>query len=420
MSLLIPFALDALIFVLAPWALWRLLGRTMPFAVLPIVIGLALAASGWSSEAVAVPSMLGNQVGWVGVLVLAFTAGLEMRHGPDENAAPDASARITLAPSRVAGSAAAALLVPFAVGAVAAHLYFLALPGWGAERGMGGLGALAIGLCLAVSALPVLIGIVRELPAAHRPLGQLSLNVAVIDDAVLWIGLALLLVAANGPSALSGWSGVELLAVGALAALVWLGHMAAQRLAAPPAWMLWLIALLYLAVGAWASWELGLHALLGAYFGGAVMPPAWVRRLPVERLGTVALFVLAPLFFGHGGLRIDGAALTWQSMLASFGLLVISVVTKVGVVLAYPPSAALSRREAMGVGALLQCKGLMEIVAATILRDEGLLSEFAYAALVALAVLSTALTGPMFRLFVRHRTPATAPPSGTGPVCPPP
>jgi hypothetical protein len=100
MSLLLPFGFDLLIFVLAPWALWRLLGRTMPFAVLPIVIGLALAASGWSSEAVAVPSMLGNQVGWVGVLVLAFTAGLEMRHGPDESTAPDASARIKLSPSR--------------------------------------------------------------------------------------------------------------------------------------------------------------------------------------------------------------------------------------------------------------------------------------------------------------------------------
>jgi Kef-type K+ transport system membrane component KefB len=63
----------------------------------------------------------------------------------------------------------------------------------------------------------------------------------------------------------------------------------------------------------------------------------------------------------------------------------------------------LNRRESLGIGALLQCKGLMEIVAATILRDKGLLSEHAFAALVTLAVLSTLLTGPFFRFMLRRR-----------------
>ena len=68
-----------------------------------------------------------------------------------------------------------------------------------------------------------------------------------------------------------------------------------------------------------------------------------------------------------------------------------------------PPLSKLSQREALAIGALLQCKGLMEIVAATILRDKGLLSEHAFAALVTLAVLSTLLTGPLFRFVLRHR-----------------
>ena len=68
-----------------------------------------------------------------------------------------------------------------------------------------------------------------------------------------------------------------------------------------------------------------------------------------------------------------------------------------------PPIARLPRREALSVGALLLCKGLMEIVAATILRDKGLLSEHAFAALVTLAVLSTVLTGPLFRSMLRGR-----------------
>jgi len=71
----------------------------------------------------------------------------------------------------------------------------------------------------------------------------------------------------------------------------------------------------------------------------------------------------------------------------------------------YPPNHA---------AALLQCKGLMEIVAATILRDKGLLSEHAFAALVTLAVLSTLLTGPFFRALVKRR--ATADAHGRQPV----
>lgn len=254
-----------------------------------------------------------------------------------------------------------------------------------------------------VSALPVLIGLVRELRPHQRPLGQIALGVAVIDDAVLWIGLALLLLAANGGNGLDGWDGTEIIAVGVLALLAVLGASATRRKQLPSQAAIWLVGAAYLAAGAWASSKLGLHALLGAYFAGAVMAPNWAARLPVERIGLIALFGLAPLFFGHSGLRIDGDALTWTSLAASLALLTLSVLSKLAAVLAYPPSSTLSRREALAVGALLQCKGLMEIVAATILRDQGLLSEHAYAALVTLAVLSTTITGPLFRLCLRRR-----------------
>lgn len=85
--------------------------------------------------------------------------------------------------------------------------------------------------------------------------------------------------------------------------------------------------------------------------------------------------------------------------MASLMLVVISVLAKMASVYAFPPAPGLSRRQALSVGALLQCKGLMEIVAATILHAQGMLSDFAFASLMVLAVISTALTGPLFRLF---------------------
>ncbi len=411
---LTAFALDALIFIALAWVAWRALGRSIPIAVVPIIIGLLLAATGALPAGWGVPSVIGDRLGWVGVLLLAFTAGLETRQSAHLPTAPDTAPLPRMQALRFVASAGMALLLPFVLGTLAAHYYFTALPGWNAPQGGAWMGALAIGLCIAVSALPVLIGIVRELGPLHRPLTQLALRIAVIDDAVLWIGLALLLLVAEGGSLLAGASIWHLLAIGIVVLLATAGTLAQRLHMQPPRWLVWLALPVFLIAGAWASSQLGLHALLGAYFGGAMVPPAWSKRLPVERLGQLALIGLAPLFFGHSGLKIDGSVLGWASLQASLALLALAVLAKLMAVLLCPPSSTLSRREALAVGALLQCKGLMEIVAATILRDHGLLSEHAFAALVTLAVLSTLLTGPGFRWLVKRR--ASQPQPGSQPA----
>lgn len=395
-------AIDALIFLGLSWGIWRLLGRSIPIAVVPIIIGLVLAGSGWLPREWGVPSFVGDRIGWVGVLLLAFTAGLETRQFG--RAPASVAPAPAFAGTRFVASAALALLLPFGIGAFVAHHYFLGLPDWTPPSGDPWLGALAIGLCVAVSALPVLIGIVRELGPLHRPLTQMAVRIAVIDDAALWTGLAVLLLVAQGSTASLHWSNLHLLALLVPVLLIVVGALARRHAAAPPAWVVAALLPLYLAAGAWASSQLGLHALLGAYFAGVMVPPAWARRLPIEGLGRFALLGLAPLFFGHSGLKIDGDALGWASLQAALALLVVSVLAKLAAVATCPPAAGFSRRETLAVGALLQCKGLMEIVAATILRDQGLLSEHAFAALVTLAVLSTLLTGPFFRLLLRKHS----------------
>ena len=414
MAQLTALAVDALIFVGLAWIAWRALRRSIPIAVIPIIIGLLLAATGVLPASWGVPSRLGDQIGFIGVLLLAFTAGLETRESAHLPSTPDATPLSKSQALRFIASAGMALLLPFVAGTLAAHYYFTLLPGWTAPKGGAWMGSLAIGLCIAVSALPVLIGIIRELGPLHRPLTRIALRIAVIDDAVLWTGLALLLLAAEGGSLLATASPVTALAIGVLLVLAFAGQLAQRMQAAPPTWMVWIALPVFLVAGAWASSQLGLHALLGAYFGGAMVPSAWSRRVPVERLGQFALIGIAPLFFGHSGLKIDGSVLGWASLQASLALLVVAVAAKLIAVIACPPSSTLSRRDALAVGALLQCKGLMEIVAATILRDKGLLSEHAFAALVTLAVLSTLLTGPFFRALVKRR--ATADARGRQPV----
>src|SRR5262245_25552706 len=130
MPSLIALALDAAVFIVLAWLAWRALGRSIPIAVIPIIIGLLLAASGWPVKAWGLPSLWGAPSGWLGVLLPAFTAGLETRqfryHGGDA----DTPSRYRASPMRLASSAGVALLLPFAAGAVMAYGYFLGLDGW--------------------------------------------------------------------------------------------------------------------------------------------------------------------------------------------------------------------------------------------------------------------------------------------------
>ncbi|WP_264811994.1 cation:proton antiporter domain-containing protein, partial [Gluconacetobacter johannae] len=203
---------DVGLFVLVPWLAWRLLGRVIPIAVLPIIVGILLAVTQWPIARLGIPSASGDAIGWVAVLILAFTAGLEMwQHpGEDPNEVPVLPA--TSLP-RLLGSALVALAIPFAVGSLLVHAVLMPLPQWRAPNGHDWIGAMSVGLCIAVSALPVLIGIVRELAPADRPIGQLALRLAVVDDMALWTGLATLQFAADGAAALHGWQRAQFLAV---------------------------------------------------------------------------------------------------------------------------------------------------------------------------------------------------------------
>jgi Kef-type K+ transport system membrane component KefB len=413
MHYIVSLTADAVVFIALPWGVWCLLGRRIPFAVLPIMIGLGVAASGNAATTLGIPSAPGALLGWAGVLLLAFAAGAETRlRAVTAEAGERCAPRIAVPVGRLFGSAFAALMLPLLSGTAFAYFLLIDLPNWAAARAPGWLGAAAIGLCLSVSALPVLIGIVRELAAEHCALGNVALQVAVVDDAALWTGLALLLLVADGRSAVEDWDGYDVFAIVTIALLAIVGRgFRRQKLLMPtsPACM---IALAYLGAGAWASSQLGLHPLLGAYFGGALMAPAWLRTLPTEQMGWVALFCLSALFFGHSGLRVQGAALTWGSFVAACSLFLLSASAKLLAAYAYPTSGSLSIRESLAVGALLQCKGLMEIAAATILREEGLISENAFAALITLAVVSTLLTGPLFRVIAGRKQRAFAPTRG--------
>lgn len=384
------FLIDALCYLVVPLLIWRVLRGVVPMAVLPILAGLGVAVAadrfGFDKSIVG-PSQLGETIGWIGVLGLAFSAGLETR-------TMTAGARFG---GRLFASAVAALALPFIVGGALAYSgaadELFARP----QDVDALLFAAAIGICLAVSALPVLVGIVRELPRSDRVTGNSALRIAVLDDAILWIGLAVLLFLHG-----HGNDGFLLDRRSAVAIGVFLAMALLRRFLdgfSPSNWAVAAtIGAVYLAAGAWATNTLGLHELLGAYFAGTLAPAGVAVRLRPESIGKVALFGLSPFFFAHRGFGIDGSVVTWAAFGAALMLVALGMIAKLIALFLTPPEKNMPAGERLRLGLLLQCKGLMEIVAASILLQAGILSATAFAILVALAILSTTLTIPLFRM----------------------
>ncbi|MGH6794814.1 MAG: cation:proton antiporter, partial [Methylocella sp.] len=152
----------------------------------------------------------------------------------------------------------------------------------------------------------------------------------------------------------------------------------------------------------------GLHYIIGAFVPGAVMPVN-LREPILDRLQVLTLALLMPFFFTLTGLRtlIDPGSSAFLEV-----FLVATAVATVGIVGGTAVAARLTGASwpfALGLGALLQTKGLMEVIVLTVLLDSGIISANVFAALVMMAVVSTALAMPLARLVLAREAVAGQP-----------
>jgi Kef-type K+ transport system membrane component KefB len=145
---------------------------------------------------------------------------------------------------------------------------------------------------------------------------------------------------------------------------------------------------------------LGLHYIFGAFMAGALMPHE-LRQITLDRLQLVVLAILMPFFFMTTGLRtfVD---------LGSLGFIQIFLVTTVIGIIGKVGGTMLAARlvgerwdDAFTIGALVQSKGLMELVVLTVLLDLKIISPNAFSALTLMAVVTTLLTMPLARIGLR-------------------
>ena len=389
----------------------------VPLVVIQIVVGVALGPSLFGRLAPEYDQLFFNHaalapltgIGLVAVLVFGLITGLHLD--------PETFRRNGRATSIVA---AASVAVPAALGCVVGYWILARHP----EELAPGIRpvefAAAVGICTGVTALPVLGAMLREMDLLGRRIGHLALGIAGINDAVLWILLGVLLTAVAGQAA--GGIGVILSLVLLPVYLLIMARVVRPLLG-------WLVTCRMqngevqeraLAVvgavtiaSALATEAMGLHYILGAFVAGVVTPEK-LRKPLLDRLQVMTVALLMPFFFMSTGLRmlIDPASTAFLEIFVA--ATAVAVIGKIG-------GSAITARitgeawpTALGLGALLQTKGLMEVIVLTILLDAGIISANVFAALILMAVVSTALAMPLARLFLARasRRCAAGAPSG--------
>lgn len=305
--------------------------------------------------------------------------------------------------------AAAALIIPFALGSGSAVLFRADLAGLG-QAHFGRSFVLFMGVATAITALPVLASIVRERDIAGTTAGTISTTAAGIMDVAAWIVLA---AALTGTSSGSGRPWPLTLALISGFALFML-------LVVRPAVSWWIrsprgafadqlpIALALTLGSAWITASLGLHPVFGGLLAGLAMqgkdktPDPDVLR-SMEDVGGVFL----PLFFVVTGLSVNVSALHGNAFVMLAVLVAVATIGKVVPGYAASRLGGLDRKDSATVAALVNTRGLTELIALNVGFSAHLIGQQLFSILVLMAVLSTVMTAPLLHL-VRPRTTTVA------------
>jgi Kef-type K+ transport system membrane component KefB len=307
------------------------------------------------------------------------------------------------------------IAVPFALGAGLS-------PFLQARFGMPGVPRLGFllftGIAMSITALPVLARIIQERSRTASPIDAVTASTALLcaaaNDLLAWSLLAIALTLIH-----SGQGDYDLRST-ALRLLVLAGYIAllffaARPLAARffdskagtprrwlPAW-LWLPGVVAVAfLSARITEMLGVHAFFGAFLAGVCVPriPHGDRPLKdaLERTLQPIIRVTLPIFFAMTGLR------TQPEMFSSLGLgwlgivLMVAVAGKIGGAIFAARASGMAWKMSTQVGILLNTRGLVELVVLNVGYKEGILSPLLFTLFVLMAIITTAMTVPLFQL----------------------
>lgn len=299
----------------------------------------------------------------------------------------------------------AGILIPFTLGIGLAYFIYNHF----APKGVPFLSfGLFLGMAMSITAFPVLARIVQERGLHKTKLGTLVITCAAADDITAWCMLAAIIAIAKAGSFVSSLYIIFLSVIYVVVMLKVVRpflkrvgdlHSSRENLSKP------FVAIFFLTllISSYTTEIIGIHALFGAFLAGTIMPEnTKFRNIFIQKIEDVALVLLLPLFFVFTGLRTQIGLLNDPYLWKVTALIVL-----VAIVGKFIGSAIASRitgqswHDSLTIGALMNTRGLMELVVLNIGYDLGILSPEVFSMMVIMALVTTFMTGPALDLIER-------------------
>lgn len=270
--------------------------------------------------------------------------------------------------------------------------------------------ALFLGVSMSITAFPVLARILVERRMLQRPIGALAMAAAAVDDVTAWSLLAV----ASATAATIGMgseparhpvlviglavvfaivmaTGVRRLLARAATAVDEAGHV-------PASWMGAIFVGVLLAAA--VAGLIGIAPIFGAFVLGLVMPrrEALTRDVAL-RIEDFVSIVLLPLFFAVAGLKADILKLRDIDLIGLTLVLVgVAIAAKFLSAAVAARVTGMSGRESLAIGALMNTRGLTELIVLSIGHEKGVIGDDLFTMLVVMALVTTFMAGPLLRL----------------------
>lgn len=356
-----------------------------------IVLGPSFVGMYWPefSAALFPKESLGNLqfLSQIGLILFMFVIGMELDLKALRNKAHDAVV-----------ISHASIIIPFALGIGLAFVMYQDF----APKGVAFASyALFSGIAVSITAFPVLARIVQERGIHKTKLGTIVITCAAADDITAWCILAAVIAIVKAGSFVSSLYIIGLAIVYVLLMikvvrpfLIRVSELRSTResLSRPVVG----IFLLTLIISAYAAEVIGIHALFGAFMAGAIMPESGkFRSIIIDKVEDVSVILLLPLFFVFTGLRTQIGLINDPGLWKMTGLIIAVAVTGkfFGSTLA-AKFVGQSWKDSLSIGALMNTRGLMELVVLNIGYDLGVLTTEVFTMMVIMALVTTFMTGP--------------------------
>lgn len=329
------------------------------------------------------------------VFLIILNAGLEMRFSDILDAMKGRGMML----------AALSFLIPFAGGVVIAAAYKQDV-----------MRMIFLGLCISITALPVAVKLLDSLGILHTKIAKYALATAVVNDvaALFILGIVLNMPEQRSFADMADAVGLAILKLGILAIVVlsmnWLLNWLEQRnmsIQAVPESLIRIfgpealfgIVVVFVLVFGTISEALGFHFVIGAFFGALFLDKRHFLASRYEdlrgTLNSITSGFLAPIFFAYLGLEFQLQSIKEVSFPAI--VILVSIITKLFAGWLGGRFIGMGHREAIGLGCVLNGRGVMELVVAGIAYQKGFIGPTMFSTLVLMGILTTFLTPIFFK-----------------------